>query len=177
MDDGMPDTGEVIDDLSRPAPRAATGTAWELVTDGVMGGVSSGQLRRVTVQGRPALRLTGSVRLENNGGFVQAALDLAPGGAPVDASAWTGIEIDVTGNGETYNLHLRTDDVARPWQSYRQGFRAPAEWVTHRLPFADFVPHRIKAPLDVTRLRRIGLVAIGRAFSPDLAVAGVRFYA
>jgi hypothetical protein len=45
-----------------------------------------------------------------------------------------------------------------------------------RLAFADFVPHRIQVPLDVRRLRRIGLVAIGRAFAADLAVGGARFF-
>jgi len=32
-------------------------------------------------------------------------------------------------------------------------------------------------PLDLSRLRRIGIVAIGRAFRADVAVGGVRFYA
>jgi len=39
-----------------------------------------------------------------------------------------------------------------------------------------FEPHRLETPLDVTRLRRIGLVAIGRAFFADLAVARLAFY-
>ena len=122
------------------------------------------------------MRLRGSVSLENNGGFVQIALNLTPDGSSIDAREWRGIEIDVFGNGETYGLHLRTDDVSRPWQSYRQSFTAGAQWRTVRLPFDGFEPHRIETPLDVSRLRRIGLVAIGRVFEADLAVAGVRFY-
>ena len=35
---------------------------------------------------------------------------------------------------------------------------------------------RLETPLDVTRLRRLGLVAIGRAFHADLAVAEIGFY-
>lgn len=166
----------IIDDLSRTAPQASNGARWQFIADGVMGGVSQGTMDRETVQGREAYRMRGAVSLENNGGFIQMALDLAPDGAAVDASAFTGIEIDITGNGETYNLHLRSTDVKRPWQSYRQSFIAGREWETHRIPFTDFTPHRIDTPLDVRRLRRIGILAIGRVFDADVSVGGVRFY-
>jgi hypothetical protein len=172
----MQPAARVIDDLSGDDLVATIGTRWQLVTDRVMGGVSDGTLVRESVSGRPALRMRGDVSLENNGGFVQMALDLAPDGGVVDASSWTGIELDVIGNDEDYGVHLRTDAVERPWQSYRQSFRAAAAWRTVQLAFADFVPHRIDVPLDVRRLRRIGLVAIGRTFSADLAVGGVRFF-
>ena len=76
----------LIDDLTRPDGFAATGTRWELVTDGVMGGLSSGTLRPEMWAARPALRMQGEVSLANNGGFVQMALDLSPGGGAVDAS-------------------------------------------------------------------------------------------
>jgi hypothetical protein len=166
----------LIDDLSRDDGRAATGTGWEVILDGVMGGVSTGRLSRETVQGRAALRLQGQVRLENNGGFVQMALDLARGGGPVDASGWTGIELEVFGNAEPYALHLRTTAATRPWQSWRQGFTALPEWQRLRMPFAGFVPHRIEAPLDPAALRRIGLIAIGRAFQADVSLGAIRFF-
>lgn len=44
------------------------------------------------------------------------------------------------------------------------------------MPFADFGAYRAEAPLDLSCLRRLGVVAIGRAFTADLAVGGVRFY-
>jgi hypothetical protein len=34
----------------------------------------------------------------------------------------------------------------------------------------------LTAPLDISRLRRLGLVAIGRAFAADLAVARLSLY-
>ena len=74
-----------IDDLSNAEPAAPNGCRWEAVSDRVMGGVSVPALARGTVAGRPAQRLTGRVRLDNDGGFLQMALDLAPGRAPVDA--------------------------------------------------------------------------------------------
>lgn len=166
----------LIDDLGKPAPQASNGARWALIADQVMGGVSDGVMRRETVEGRAAIRMQGEVRLENNGGFLQIALDFDPRGASIDASAWTGIEIDVLGNGERYNAHLRTADVTRPWQSYRQSFQAGPAWTSIALPFAAFEPHRIETPLDPRILRRIGLIAIGRAFYADLAIGGVRFY-
>ncbi|MQX35711.1 CIA30 family protein [Roseospira navarrensis] len=171
----MPVAPEIIDDLSWDAPWAAIGNRWGLVSDQVMGGVSDGRMTRETVAGRTALRMTGRVSLENNGGFLQLALDLGDAGAPVDARRWTGIRLDVVGTGETYNLHLRTSDLQRPWQSYRQSFRAPSTWTTVRLPFEGFTPHRTDAPLDLSRLRRIGIVAIGQAFQADIALADIRF--
>ena len=167
----------VIDDLSLEPPVSAIGTRWQLFTDRVMGGVSSGTMARETVAGRPAIRMRGDVSLENNGGFVQIAIDLAPDGKAADASPWQGVELDVFGNGEEYGIHLRTEDLTRPWQSYRQIFRADPQWRTVQFHFKDFVPYRTEVPLDTRRLRRIGVVAIGRAFSADLAVGGLRFMA
>ena len=166
----------IIDDFSQPGPRTRCGTAWELVSDQVMGGVSDGRLTHEPVAGRPAHHLTGTVSLDNNGGFLQMALDLHPDGNAVDASGFAGLELDLRGNGQSYNIHLRTDDVTRPWQSYRQTVIASPDWTTHRLPFADFTAHRLEAPFDPATLRRIGIVAIGRAFHADIALGGLRFY-
>lgn len=69
-----------------------------------------------------------------------------------------------------------TTDLDRPRQSYRLEFPVRPEWQSLRLPFADFVPHRTDAPFNLARLRRLGIVAIGRAFTADLALSGVRFY-
>ena len=123
-------------------PTAKNGAAWQFVADGVMGGLSKSTMVRETIGGRNALRMRGTVSLENNGGFIQVALDLSPDGSPIDASAFSGVEIDVIGNGETYNLHLRTADLSRAWQSYRHSFDAGRNWETHRLPFADFNSYR-----------------------------------
>jgi hypothetical protein len=168
-------TSSVIDDLSRPPPIATIGSHWRLFTDQVMGGVSKGTVVRDAVAGRAAIRMHGNVSLENNGGFVQIALDFSPDGRVVDASAWSGIEVDVFGNGEEYGVHLRTDALTRPWQSYRQVFTACAEWRTVQLPFDNFVSYRTDVVLNTHRLLRIGVVAIGRAFTADLALGGLRF--
>ena len=172
-----PDAPELIDDLRLDSPLAVTGNGWALISDRVMGGASTGRMTREVVAGRDAIRMTGGVSLDNNGGFLQVALDLGHAGGEVDARDWTGIRLAVCGNNEIYNLHLRTSDIRRPWESYRQSFRAPATWTSVSLPFSGFAPHRTERPLNVARLRRIGIVAIGREFEADIAISDIRFYA
>lgn len=166
----------LIDDRASGTLAATLGGEWRLVTDQVMGGRSDGDLQVAEYRGRACLRLSGTVSTAKNGGFVQAALSLA-GGSRVDASAYQGIQLSVAGNGEAYNLHLKTSDLWLPWQSYRASFTAEPNWREIRIPFTAFVPYRIETALDLRRLERIGLVAIGKAFTADLCLAELRFYA
>jgi hypothetical protein len=166
----------LIDDFNDDGLVSKLGTRWRGVSDQVMGGISDASISQSLIDGRASLRMTGDVCLENDGGFIQAALDLAPSGDTIDASGFTGARITVRGYDEKYSVHLRTPDNVRPWQSYRASFTAGPDWKTIDLPFETFVPHRLEAALDTTRLRRIGLVAIGRAFYADLAVCDLAFY-
>ena len=166
----------LIDDISRDDFVSALGTSWRPVSDRVMGGVSRAVLRFEEHAGRRCLHLSGDVRLENQGGFVKMALDLDPSGHYLDARPFAGLRLVVHGAGERYSVHLRTADTSRPWQSYRAQFEALPEWREVRLPFTAFAPHRIKAPIDLSCLRRVGVVAIGRAFYADLRLAGMGFY-
>ncbi|AUB83399.1 CIA30 family protein [Candidatus Thiodictyon syntrophicum] len=165
----------LIDDRASGDLNASLGTRWQFIADTVMGGVSRGGLAAEVVDARPCLHLTGQVSLAHNGGFIQAGLDLGTAGL-VDARGWSGIELVVRGNDETYNLHLRTVDTRIVWQSYRASFRAQPRWETVRLPFGTFEPYRIDCPLDLAVLRRLGLVAIGREMTADLCLARVAFY-
>ncbi len=148
---------------------------WEYVADTVMGGVSTGELSTGQIEGRAAIRLTGQVSLDNNGGFIQMAFDLADGEV-MDACDWSGIEIEVQGRGENYELRLRTDQLSRPWQSYRAPLNVTPEWQVVRLPWTAFEAHRIDAAFDPARLRRIGVLAIGAEMEADIAVASIHFY-
>lgn len=171
----MADDIRIIDDRRTGGLESAVGSTWRAVTDEVMGGVSSGEISLGAIDNRACLRLQGDVRLENSGGFIQAALDIEDTDV-ADASAYRGILLEVYGNDEEYNLHLRTDDVWLPWQSYRVSFSAPPRWQTVRLPFAEFSGYRIGKKLDLEHLERIALVAIGRAFTADLCIAKLGLY-
>ena len=165
----------VIDDRSSGDLAATSGSEWRLITDGVMGGVSDGRLLVDMVENQKCLRLRGDVKLDNNGGFVQAALDL-PEVAPQNIRDYTGLMLYVYGNNEQYNVHLRTQENSLPWQSYRATFTAIPEWKKFYIPFTDFKPYRTSKVLNIDRLRRIGIVAIGREFRSDLCIGKLVFY-
>lgn len=143
---------------------------WDYVQDGVMGGVSQGQAALED----GAVRLTGTVSTENNGGFIQVRQRL-DGGWPETAD---GLQLRVRGNGERYYVFLRTTSARRPWHSYRAAFTAEAEWQDITLPFSAFEPSQDSLPARFTadEIRSIGLVAYGRDHSADLSVSQIALY-
>jgi len=167
----------LIDNFNDQGLVSELGTRWRGVSDRVMGGTSEVSVSHGVINCRPCLHLTGNVNLENNGGFIQATLELTPRRQRLDASNFTGVRLIVCGRPEEYSVHLRTRDNVRPWQSYRAHFATGPDWKSVDLPFNDFSPYRLESPLDRTQLHRIGLVAIGRAFYADLAISQLDFYA
>jgi len=165
----------IIDDRSSGSRVATSGGEWRLITDRVMGGISDGQLSADVAGSQGCLRLQGNVTLENNGGFVQAALDVNRDvlGA---VHEYAGLVLVVQGNSEQYNVHLRTSDNSLPWQSYRAAFTATPAWKRVYLPFSAFEPYRTGKALNVRRLKRIGIVAIGREFRADLCIGEVGLF-
>lgn len=149
---------------------------WRGFSDRVMGGVSQEHVTLETIARRRCLRLRGEVRLDNNGGFVQLALPLTQNGGPIDARAFRGVRLLVTGNGEHYRLHLRTVDCRRPQQYYWTAFVAGTAWGVVELPFAACQPKGLDVPLALGALTRLGLVAYGRPFGADVAIARVSLY-
>jgi monofunctional biosynthetic peptidoglycan transglycosylase len=149
-------------------------TAWTVINDGVMGGLSRSGMR-TTAEGTGLF--SGLLSLENDGGFVstRAATDRP------DWSGYGGVELRVRGDGRTYQLRLRTDD-STDGTSYRASFETrAAEWTSVRIPFADFRPTyrgrilRDAPPLDTSSLRQIGfLLADGRPGSFRLEIDTVR---
>jgi hypothetical protein len=165
----------IIDDRSKDDLSTQTGLQWRLLTDGVMGGVSAGQLVPDRYLDRKCLRLSGDVSTHNNGGFIQMTLDLAANGI-FDASSWDGVAIEVAGNDQTYNLHLRTAGLMFPWQSYRASFAVTGQWQHIRIAFSSLAPYRTTRVFHSDRIQRLGLVAIGREFTADLRLADLRLY-
>jgi len=176
-----------IDDLSEEFPITSSGTQWAGVTDRVMGGVSSGTLSREDFHGRLSNVLRANVRLENNGGFVQMATDLALDPAisnTVDASRYDGIELDVCYEGdaekEDFNVHLKNSNCLRQFSSYRATFElTQGKWTTVQIPWSKFDGYgwgAVENVLDPSNLRRIGVVAIGKAMDVTIALSSIRFF-
>jgi hypothetical protein len=164
-----------LDDRASGDLHASNGSEWRLFSDRVMGGVSAGTLTVEEVAGKSCLRMRGDVRLDNNGGFIQIALDVDEQQRR-SAADYDGLLLDVYGNDEQYNVHLRTAGMRAPWQSYRAHFGATQAWRTVKLPFSGFEAYRFEGSFDATTLRRIGIVAIGRAFAADVCIGRLAFY-
>lgn len=162
----------IIDDRSTASDAASSGGKWRLFTDQVMGGVSNGSLKVEQYAGRSCLRMRGQVSTENNGGFVQIALDINTG----NADGYQGLQLEVAGNNEEYNVHYRTSGLWMPWQAYRATFKATPQWQTIQIPFSQMQPYRTGQKFRPNKIKRIGLVAIGRDFEADLCVGSLRFY-
>jgi hypothetical protein len=146
---------------------------WRFFTDGVMGGVSNGQVAFVREGGTVHAHMTGTVSTANNGGFIQIRMDLP--GAPSDAS---GIRLLVRGNDQQYYVHLRTSGTILPWQYYQAGFPVTDDWTEVRLPFTDFEPsgRLLRRVPSASSLRSVGIVAYGRDHQAEIDVREVAFY-
>jgi NADH dehydrogenase [ubiquinone] 1 alpha subcomplex assembly factor 1 len=143
----------------------AGGPGWQPVNDGVMGGLSRSGF---SDSGDGTGIFAGQLSLENNGGFASVRTILQQ----PDLSAYSGVEMQVRGDGRTYQLRFRNDrrfDGA----AYRALFATrPGEWITVRLPFADFVPTfrgRVLSgygPLDTSDLQQLTLMVADKKAGP-----------
>lgn len=166
----------LIDDFSDQ--RSALGTEWQGFTDRVMGGLSDMQAGYREVDGRAVLGMRGQVRLENNGGFIQARLPLDTRGRSFDASGFAGFRINARAlKPGAYYLHLRTSDTRRPWAYYSVRLDLAGDWATLAVPWSAFEPQRLDRPLDPARLRSLAVVAYGEAFEADVEVARIEWLA
>lgn len=149
-------------------------TRWRFSTDGVMGGVSKGEVTFLKEDGHSFARLTGRISTENNCGFIQVRMDL-PEGAP---EGTTGVRLIVRGNDQQYFVHLRTSGTVLPWQYYQAGLEVSGTWTELRLPFGLF---RRSGRLlrDVPRadsLKSVAVVAYGRNHEAKIDVRELGFY-
>jgi len=160
---------------TKPAFSASLINDWKLISDQVMGGRSTGRLMLKESKPHPCLHMQGIVTTENNGGFLQIAHSLSES-ERLNATEAQGIHLHVRGNNERYNLHLRTSDMWLPWQSFRSSFMARQEWQHIYIPFDRFEAYKITRKLNTGKLKRIGIVAIGRDFEADICIAAVDFY-
>ena len=169
-------SGYLIDDFSNDRGVSSHGTRWKMFTDRVMGGRSTAVSGYDTIQERRCLRLRGSVSLENRGGFIQVALPLKRGIRLFDAGGYAGVRLTVLGNGERYQVHLRTSSTVLPWQYYWASFTAGPDWETIDIPFDRFEPENLGKALNPAKLKRIAIVAIKKEFQAEVAVARLEFF-
>lgn len=150
--------------------------SWQVVNDGVMGGLSKGSLH-ITPSGIAVFQ--GRISLENRGGFTLVRWPIEK----LDLSSLTGIVIRIRGDGQQYRFRLRTDNEF-DGISYQAKFRASSQaWVTIKLPFSAFIPTyrgRIledKKSLDLSKIHQVGfMIADKQAGDFQLEIESIKAY-
>jgi hypothetical protein len=117
---------------------ATDGAAWQVVNDGVMGGVSSSRIDA----GADGVRFSGVVRTDHGGGFASArrAVD-ADRAIDGDPGAIDGFALRARGDGHRYRLtaYVRASGGGLQGYSYFAEFATAADTVSeHWLPLAQF---------------------------------------
>lgn len=154
---------------------AAAVDSWTTVNDPVMGGRSTSAV----VFGDGGLIFSGTLSLENNGGFASARGAVDPEIGRRAAGA-TSLGVRARGDGKTYLLKVET--VGRPW-SYIQRFTTSAGAVqTYNLPVAGFqAVGRFLNPapdapqtLDPSAIDRVSLYILDKQAGPfQIAVSAI----
>ena len=116
-----------------------TSLDWVVVNDTVMGGVSAS-----TVKVDTALRFTGTLSLERNGGF--ASVRSRPTALPLAGAR--AIKLTLRGDGRVYDFTLSRSDFDIRAGSYRVRVRAEAKARTLEIPLSDFRPTRFGRPMS-----------------------------
>jgi hypothetical protein len=163
-------------DLSFPF-NSDSGKYWQYVSDRVMGGVSDGQVNLEQDGEMYYARLTGNVSTRNNGGFIQLRSGISFANSEKDGKNLQGVRLNVRGNGETYEIHITTNDRTYRGDYYSATFKADFDWKMIDLPFNKFKRKRSNnTKLDAQNITRLGIVAYGREYVADISVSTIEFY-
>lgn len=104
-------------------------THWLVVNDGVMGGLSKGNM---SMSDAGNGLFSGSVTTENNGGFSSVKHSFSKR----DVSSFKSVKIRIKGDRKLYQFRIKSDQTKE--YSYVNEFQTTGDWETITLPFADF---------------------------------------
>ena len=157
---------------------ADSGKYWQYVSDRVMGGVSDGQVTLEKDGEMYYARLIGDVSTKNNGGFIQVRANVSFANSEKDGNNLQGVRLNVRGNGESYYIHIRTNDSWSPSDYYAATFKADSDWKMVDLPFDNFQRRRgsNEKTLDAKNITSFAIVAYGRDFTSDVSTSKIEFY-
>jgi monofunctional biosynthetic peptidoglycan transglycosylase len=126
---------------------------WSIVNDGVMGGLSRGQIDYKA----ESLRFHGRLSLENNGGFSWMKSPILN----LNLNGYTNVRLRIKGDGRPYDFTLEDSAYSRLY--FKQTFETKAgEWTTVELPLVDF------------QQKYFGRLT-GRSFEPDTTIQQIGF--
>ncbi|MDX1362831.1 MAG: CIA30 family protein [Arenibacter latericius] len=104
---------------------------WVVIDDGVMGGLSKGEIK---MNAPGSAVFTGTVRLENNGGFSSIRYEFKL----KEVSIYAAVKLRVKGDGKSYQFRIKEKSSQR--YSYIHSFTTSGEWETITIPFSEFYP-------------------------------------
>ena len=156
--------------------RAEDKESWQIVNDGVMGGISQSE---IVFSESGGLIFRGTVSLENNGGFASSRRSAQA----YNLGGYSGMLLQIRGDGKDYQLRVRTDNRF-DGISYRYRFTTqPGTTKIIRVPFTDFEPvfrGRViqdAAPLSPENIQQIGfLIADKQAGQFSIAVDWIKAF-
>ena len=155
----------------------AKAAGWRVVDDGVMGGLSKGNLE---ISDDGVLTFEGNLSLENNGGFSS----LRTGSLQKDLSGAEGVVARVKGDGRTYQIRFGTDARFRGMEVSFMGEIATEKdkWTEVKVPFSgltgSFRGMKLKnEKFDPAKISRVGLLLGDKKTGPfKLQVDWIRTY-
>lgn len=159
------------------APQENEKFAWQVVNDGVMGGLSKGQ---ITITDAGTMKFAGDLSLENNGGFST----VRSSNVDLNLSNDLGLLLLVKGDGRTFEARLATEERFRRMEvSFSGKFQTTkGKWQQVKIPFSDFnasfrgteLPDR---RLNPAKIKRIGILLGDKQNGPfNLEIDWIRTY-
>lgn len=138
---------------------------WEVVNDGVMGGLS--QSKVITLSN--SIQFSGEISLKNNGGFAS----LRGGRNYEDLSGYSSVIIKYRSTGQDFALRLLKNDVYYlPY--FKHGFQTTDwEWKSLKIPLATFKEYVLSSETgnsitnqDLEKIKRIGIIVSNKEEGP-----------
>lgn len=105
-------------------------SGWRIINDGVMGGLSKGQILQQENSGI----FKGKVSTENNGGFTMAMLQVDQR----NVGQYTRFKLRIKGDGKSYQFRCKSDK--NQMHSYVYTFKTSGEWEEVTIPFEQMLP-------------------------------------
>ena len=141
-------------------------TDWQIVDDGVMGGLSKGKFN---ISDDKKLKFSGNLSLENNGGFSS----IRSKRTAMDLSQFNGIKMRVKGDGRKYKLRLESDSRYRRMAvSFQHEFSTSKDgWSEVFIPFdklkASFRGWNLPGmKFNSKSIQRVGLIIADKIEGP-----------
>lgn len=103
---------------------------WRIINDGVMGGLSKGQ---ILYQDNAGV-FKGKVSTENNGGFTMAMLQTGR----KEVQQYSKFRISIKGDGKSYQFRCKSDNYQM--HSYVYTFKTNGDWEEISIPFEQMLP-------------------------------------